>query len=102
MKYLMVFLMSGCVVGNGRYVGKLVDVSWEGLFYKSCEIRQVNNVATSGHEDKASSLDHNLCTELEKHLNENIELKYESLFLEPGFILGSETAYRVIDFRVVK
>lgn len=67
---------SGINTGEGAYTGKLVDVVWRGLFWKSCEIRQQTGTGTE-HDDSCSSFDKNICDKLHSLMGETITIKYK-------------------------
>lgn len=74
-KYLLLSLiLSGCVTGEGSFTGKLVDVTWSGLIFKSCEIRQQAGVVL----DEASSTDKAMCDLLKTKVGQDVAIKYET------------------------
>ena len=101
-KFGLLLLLCGCIRGRGVYEGKLVDVAWEGLIFKSCEIRQVTNVATKGNQDNASSISEEDCNALSKLIGKSVSINYSHTFFEPGYILGTDTRYRIDSFKEAK
>jgi hypothetical protein len=98
----LTFLLSACGAGigtgNGVYSGKLVDVSWEGLFFKSCEIRQQTGYIAGpnggGSEERASSYDKALCDQLAGMVGKDVKIRYSERFfsgpsLGTGYLIES-------------
>lgn len=72
---LLISCGTGVNTGEGVYTGKLVDVEWEGLFWKSCEIRQQTGMGTE-HDDRCSSTDRALCERLKGYMGDTISIVY--------------------------
>lgn len=76
--WFSVILLTGCMgfdSGKGRATAKLLDVAWEGLFFKSCEIYfqygdQSSKIVTG------STLDKTICDQAEKLIGKNVDIVY--------------------------
>lgn len=70
----------GCglfTTGKGTFTGRLVDVSWEGLIFKSCEV-SISRGEQGSQMAEGSSLDPALCAELVEKSGQTVTVKYQS------------------------
>lgn len=73
--------LSGCGLfstGVGTFNGRVVDVEWGGILFKSCEVRfqlgeQSSSVSQGSSRDKA------LCNELASKIGEVVTVRYSTL-----------------------
>lgn len=78
---LISLLMAGCTKGTGTFRGKVIDVSWEGLFFKTCEV-DVQYGEQSSQIEKFSSEFQKDCDYLEANLNKVVLIKYAQTAFE--------------------
>lgn len=77
---LLAIFLNSCgmfTTGQGVFNGTLVDVSWEGLIFDSCEM-QFQFGQQSSSISKASSRNKNLCDEMQKQVGKQVEVKYKT------------------------
>lgn len=81
MKYLIaLLLLSGCGVfttGEGVFEGRLVDVSWEGLLFKSCEV-DFQFGENSSKISRGSTKDKALCDKLQSEVGTTVKVNYKT------------------------
>lgn len=81
MKYLLLILsLTGCGIfttGEGEFKGQLVDVSWEGLLFKSCEVG-FQFGENSSKASSASSRSKDLCDDLKSKIGNSVKIKYKT------------------------
>ena len=95
---LVLLLLSGAscgttTIGTGSFDGTLADVSWEGVFFKSCEMSfqygQQSSTLSVG-----SSFDESLCSTMSENVGKRIKVKYQ-MWIHPCCVrLG--TRYEVL------
>jgi hypothetical protein len=76
--FLTAIFMSGCSgfeSTEGEYHGRLVDVEWHGMVFKSCEIVQQAGDASS-HMSECSSRDQEFCDQLKGLIGKTVTTKY--------------------------
>lgn len=81
MKNLLISLMClvsfvSCSRGSGVYAGQVMDASWEGWFFKSCEVTWKTNEQSSTVET-SSSTDKELCDKLQENLGKKYKVRYK-------------------------
>lgn len=110
MRALILCLLAGAgcdgskPIGEGSFSGTLLDVTIR--YGKFCEIRQTGaTFARDGqgrmqqtNDDKASSMDIQLCKDLKKAVGKNITINYDEYAWKPNWQL--ETNYIVKSFTV--
>jgi hypothetical protein len=69
-------LLVGCTNGQGVFKGKVIDVSWEGRFIKTCEVDFQYGDMSSNFE-RFSSQEPGYCDQLEKLVGETVTIKYD-------------------------
>lgn len=74
--------------GQGSFKGRLVDVGWEGVFFKSCEA-EFQYGDNSSRVSYCSSYDPRFCQELSSHIGQSIQVHYTST-LTSGFTRTSK------------
>lgn len=76
-----VFLLAGCTRGTGKFQGKVIDVSWEGWFFPTCEI-DAQYGEQSSKTARFSSEDQQVCLKYEASVGKAIKARYRSTRLE--------------------
>lgn len=98
MKYLMLFIMIGCVTANGTFEGKLTQAEWSGRTMKSCEVQfHVESVVY-----QCSTLDYRLCDKLQNLTQKELKVEYSELWYESGYMLGTDTTCKINSITEIK
>lgn len=75
---LLVATLTGCAVtGEGQFTGRVVDVAWEGILFKSCEMH-LQFGEQSSKTSPASSVDKALCDRMQSLMGKVVTVKYDS------------------------
>lgn len=85
--------------GEGSFSGRLVDASWEGLIFKSCEV-QFQYGEQSSSISNGSTRNKDLCAELALNIGKSIVVKYKT-WARPC-CLRMESPYEVLGIEVKK
>jgi hypothetical protein len=88
-------LLAGCgqfTTGDGAYTGRLVDVEWGGLFFKSCEVDV--QIGITKELEHLSSSNEKLCRELQGLVGQDVSMKYVT-WVGPC-CLKLETPYEIV------
>lgn len=88
MKFLfLIFLLVSCTTGVGVFNGRVVDVSWEGIIFKTCEIdAQYGN--ESSRTTRFSTKNKDSCDNYLNLVGKDVEFKYRVTSFE-CFVCGS-------------
>lgn len=73
---LLAVTLTGCTKGTGTSEVKLIDVTWEGLLVKTCEVHAQYGQGSS-NVGAFSALDGKLCEQLLAANGKDVKLKYE-------------------------
>jgi hypothetical protein len=93
---LLSLTLSSCgtfTTGDGTFDGTLVDVSWEGLMFKSCEA-SFQYGQQSSSISKGSSRDKKMCDRLSEYIGKRIKVKYQE-WVRPC-CMRTSTAYEIL------
>lgn len=77
---LSTVFLSGCgffTTGEGTFNGRLVDVGWQGLIFKSCEA-EFQFGENSSVRSSASTLDRVFCERLKEQIGQTLTVKYRT------------------------
>lgn len=83
----LIHLGSKFDTGEGVYSGRIVDIEWAGLIWKSCDV-QFQTGEQSSLISSAATWDKEYCDELRNKLGQIVTVKYKSTF-GPDLTLGS-------------
>ncbi len=83
---LLAIALVSCQSHRGQIMGKVVDVSWGGRIFDSCEI-VIQKGEGSSSMDKSSSPDKNFCNAADELQGKMVLIKYETT----GFCPTTET-----------
>lgn len=83
---VLALLAQGCSRGSGTYVGQVVDASWEGWIFKSCEVEWKTSDQSSTVQ-VSSSHSKELCDRLQDQLGKKFKVRYTHR--APKFTAGS-------------
>lgn len=88
-------LLSMKRTGAGSFSGRLVDVSWDGIIFKSCEIEVVRGEQGSSISH-ASSRSRESCDIMRQSLGQIVSVTYE---IRMGTPVWADTRYVIAEFR---
>lgn len=94
---IVVILLSSCGIvttGEGVFNGRIVDVTWEGLFFESCEVDfQLGNQSST--LSSGSTTNKELCNNLKNNIGQVVTVKYK-IFAIPC-CLRTDTRYEILN-----
>lgn len=72
---VVVWSLVGCKTGDGKLSGRLTDVSWEGIFFNSCEVG-IQYGEQSSRVEFLSSRKKEFCEQLNTLIGKNVDFSY--------------------------